>query len=191
MLGTHNLTRGTGLWSMLPSLRIILIMSVTTSLMISTEFCPDFAWTESLTHPSWAIYPKQIKWLLLPLQDSRRWTLLIFKQKPYRLKKRITSTRGNSGRALLESCISLSPRVARRLRSRHSGEILDTYTWQWSQRAKCKKISRCLASNTCRNSSRTHHYQMAHKSSFQNMLNTQLMSISTEKPSRESWLSFK
>ena len=152
MLGMRHSKSGTEPWSMLHMLRNIFLISVTTFGVRSTEWCPDFAWTKSLRHLSWV---SQDQRLLLPLRDgclNPRRTLLIFKLKPSRLIMRSTSTRGNLGRVVTQSCTSLSPRVARRLRSRHSSKGKNSFTWQYSKRVLCKKISRRQDSYSCRNS---------------------------------------
>ena len=132
-VGMRDSTLGTEPWSLLHSWRNILLQSVTTSGVMSTECCPDFAWTWSLRHPSLVRYPTYSQWFLLPLRGrslNPRIIILKFKMKTSRFKVKTTTTRVNSGRAHSESCTSFSPRVGRRLRSRHLSKGLKTCTCQ-------------------------------------------------------------
>jgi hypothetical protein len=188
MLGTRHSTSGTGPWSMLHRLRHIFPLSVTTIGVRSTEWCPDFASNKSIKPLSWVSYPNQNQLLLLPKWGS---SLSIFKLKPSRLMMSSTPSGRYSGRVILESCTSLSPWVARKLQSRHSRKGIKTNIWQYSLSALSKKISRRQDSTSCQNSSKTQTYQMALRSSFQNMLSSLLKITSTIHISKARWLSFK
>ena len=166
-------------------------LSVTTSGVRSTEWCPDFASNKSVRPLSLVTWSQR---LLLPRWGSSlnpRRILSIFKLKPSRLTMSTTSTAPNSGRVILDSYTFLSPIMARRLLSRHSRKGKDSNTWIFSKRVLCKKISRGQDSASCRDSSKTQTYQMALRSSFQNMLSSLLKVTSTINISKARWVSFR